>query len=350
MKNKIIALQIILIVLVGCSSNTADAPTPIEATTPVHVMHLSNDSFPITVDYLGTINADTIKKYSFKVSGKISELFVSEGDYISDNSTLASLETQDYSLSAENALSTFNQAKSAFNHAEKYYIANQELFKEQAISEYQFDTVKTEYEVAKATFESARTAYVNSTNQLSETTLKSDFDGYVLDVLYKVGENIQAGHPIILASNDIPTVSIGIIPDDIKTIKEGMIAKVMVNDDQIDGEISSISKLPDSNTRTYTATIEIKDDYFVIGQFAEVSIIIGQESGISIPITSVRSDGQSYVYIVENNIAVKKYIDTKIVLNDYVIVSGLDEGDQLIISGINNIKNMSKISIMNDGE
>jgi len=348
MKRNIIILSICLLTIVSYGCSSSEIEENIVKAIPVTTQTVQIQDCNSTLDYLGTIEADIVKKYSFEVSGKIDSIYVETGEEITNNKILAVLESEDYSLSVDSARATFNKAKSSFEYAEKYYIANKQLYDEGAISEFKFDSVKTEYEVALSTFDSAKTLYANSTNQLESTTLTADFSGFVLDILYEEGELVSSGYPVIIASNNIPKVTIGLPPDDINKINEDMNVLITIDNKEFKGKIDSISKLPDINTRTYTATISFDSDNFTIGQFAEVSIIIGTDTGILIPISSIKSDSRSYVYIVDsNNKATRKYIELGKIVNEMVLVEGLSVNDNIITSNLDIITDSDIVKIMN---
>ena len=348
MKKHIIILSICLLTFLSYGCTTPIVEENAARVIPVTTHIVQTQDCNVTLDYLGTIEADIVKKYSFEVSGKIDNIYVETGDEITNNKILAVLESDDYSLSVDSAIATFNKAKSSFEYAEKYYNVNKELYDEGAISEYQFDSIKTEYKIALSSFNSAKTLYANSANQLESTSLTADFSGYVLDVLYEEGELVSSGYPVVIASNNIPKVSIGLPPDDVNKIKEDMDVVIKIDDKEFDGKIDNISKLPDMNTRTYTATISFDFDNFTIGQFAEVSIIIAKDTGILIPISSIKSDNQSYVYVVgSDNTVIKKYVELGKIVNDMVLVVGLDVNDNIITSNLDIISDTDIVKIMN---
>lgn len=50
---------------------------------PVRAMEIKEETYPITLDYIGTINTEEIKNISFKIPGKVEKINVSEGDFVS---------------------------------------------------------------------------------------------------------------------------------------------------------------------------------------------------------------------------------------------------------------------------
>ena len=72
---------------------------------------------------------------------------------------------------------------------------------------------------------------------------------------------------------------------------------------------------------------------------------MGESKGIWIPVKSVLSDGESFVYVVENERAFKKTIEPVFINDGLMEVSGLEKGELVVTSGTKNISDGFKVTI-----
>jgi len=119
-------------------------------------------------------------------------------------------------------------------------------------------------------------------------------------------------------------------------------------DEEFIGKIEKLSSSIDALTGTFQAKIVIpnKKHKLKSGSFAEIRIVIDMKKGIVIPVESVvnfESD-KPYVYKIVNDTAKKVYIQKGIVEGDKVeVTKGLKEGDKIIVTGVEIVKDGSKV-------
>lgn len=219
--NRIMAIIILLTVFfVGCGNN-------------------SNEG-----DIWGRADAKEIDINS-KISGRIVELLVEEGQHVTKGQIIAKVDARDLNaqsanaqagiaaLEAQTALQTGTtqaavaQAKAALDSAQANlnmaladYERYDQLLQEGAVSRQVYDTYKTKYEVAKASFAQAQQGVeaanynlkvndvnMEKTNQakaslrqvnvnLDETIIRAPFDGVITKKYVEVGSMLSTGTPV----------------------------------------------------------------------------------------------------------------------------------------------------------
>uniref|UniRef100_UPI0040483091 efflux RND transporter periplasmic adaptor subunit n=1 Tax=Mariniflexile sp. TaxID=1979402 RepID=UPI0040483091 len=120
------------------------------------------------------------------------------------------------------------------------------------------------------------------------------------------------------------------------------------------GKVSNISVKADAS-RKFKVTIEVentKDHQLRAGLFAEVhfnGLEANEIEATVIPREAIVGSIQSpSVYVVENNKAILKKIETGAVIGgDVVILSGLNKGEQVVTKGIINLTNNTEVKITN---
>ena len=334
--------------LTGCSSQPTDI-TPVEITRTVTVSSITEQSKSVKLEYLGVIGSGEFKKYSFKVPGKLAHLNVHKGEAIQQGKLLADLDQTDLSLALRNSEITLSQAEQVYQDAESQYTKYQELVKAGAMAQIDLDKAKLDMDVKESNYQKAQIEVEAKKNALADTKLYSDMTGYVIDILYKEGENLAAGYPVIVVRNQEQVINVGLDQADAAKIKLGTQAVGKVGSFTGEGKVTRIDQVPDTETRTYNIEIkltkEIPVQSYLIGAAADVSLAVGAEKGIWIPISTVMNDGEDYVFIVQSDRAVKKNISLKNSQGFSVRVEGLNPGDNLVTSGMKELSEGMRVTI-----
>ncbi len=217
MKNKkifviggiVLVLLIVLAVTMGGGGEEELKVSAKEATTA---------SITEIVTANGKIQPALDVKISSDVSGEITELLVVEGQQVKAGDLLlkikpdlyqAALSRADASLNSSLAQSAntnarLNQARAQFANAEKIYSRQQELFKQKAISQADYDQAIQTYEVAKAevvaaeqsakaseyTIRSAQASKKEAADQLNRTMIYAPKSGTISNLSVEQGERV----------------------------------------------------------------------------------------------------------------------------------------------------------------
>lgn len=415
-KQIVIAFMVCTVLLVGCVSNPQEESVS-EVAKPVRTMKLSEETKNQTIRYTGNVVIKDTKTFAFKTSGKITDVIVEKGKWIKVGEALAKLDTTDLEFARQAAEGkvqaaasqyekavngatpedieqlriNLSKAEDAFQYTDDLYRRMEELFSAGAISENERDKVKLERDVRENDRNQARVALQTALNgtrpediamananlsmaqtdlsykqtQINDATLFSDMEGYVAEIIQKEGTFVSAGYPVIALRGDAKIIKTGIARQDIDKIRSGGAVDILVGEQVIPGIISHISDIPDEYTRTYE--IEITPDEsggLSIGSIVELDIIVGIEKGIWIPISAILSEGQDYVYLVEEHSeisgdkndekenfakrAMKKEVIVESTKGTDAKVRGLSPSQELIVEGMRSIKENQPVTMIGE--
>lgn len=203
-----------------------------------------------TVSANGKIQPAKDIKISPYISGEVVELYVKEGDYVNKGEKLAIIDPELYLRAYEkteaslntakanraNAKARLAQSKSQFIKAELDFKRSKTLWEKNVISDSDYESAKSSYDVAKADVDAAEESYkssqfqVNSANaslkeakeNLNRTTIYAPNDGTVSKLNVEVGERVtgasqfSAGTEIMRIANlDILEVNVEVNENDI---------------------------------------------------------------------------------------------------------------------------------------
>jgi len=156
---------------------------------------------------------------------------------------------------------------------------------------------------------------------------------------------------------DTVIVTVDVIERDISKVKLGQKTHVRVDaypQEEFTGKITSINPAIDLMSRTAAVEITIPnlDHRLKSGMFAQVEIIIQERpQAILIPSYSILESGeQKAVYIVENGKAFSRIVEIGNYQADSVeVISGLKSGDTLIVSGQHSLSENKIVNIVEGG-
>jgi len=260
----------------------------------VKVMTLKREDLDLVLSYIGNIKAkDEINVFS-KVTGKLAEYTLNEGDKVEKGQTIALVDRDETGL--------------------KYELA------------------RVESPISGIL---GKTLLDKGANILPSAGLSS---GTALAIVVNMEE--------MIVRLDIPEA-------DIPYVKKGLKSLLKVDaypEENFQGEVTKVSEVVDPATRTLPIEITIPnpDHRLKSGMFARIRIIASQlkERLVILQDGLVQELGVSYVFVVEDHTAKKKKVTLGVKEDNKVeILEGLKEGQKVIIFGQQGLKDGSSVEI-----
>ncbi len=335
---------ILLVTVTGCSKDETVLSEQIRA---VKVQKVQISEKPVKLNYVGTLDAKEIIKYSFKSGGQIGRVFVKEGDQVNQGDKLLELNKTDIAFQVSS--SRLNMIKAEDSHAilQSNLGRMSALYDEGAISKSQYEQVKLEADIAENNALQAKNNYEYQLSLERDATIYAEQDGMVVSIMSEEKERVNQSAPVIAVRSIEEVVNIGIPQQDLVNIQIGAKAEIDIDGQKTEGIISNLANAPDQYTRTYKAEVTVQGHDYRIGSIAKAAIDIGQESGIWIPITTVLSDGgEDYVYTVKDSRAFKRTIAILKQSENKILVKGLKSGESLTTSGMKNLEDGARVKIV----
>ena len=346
----LLGVLVLSIILTGCSGQAA--VTGAEKEKLVQVQEAKEETYPVQLSYTGLTSPGELRKYSFKISGKLQDIAVEKGAYVKAGQRLASLDTTEYGLAVEASRLNVIKAEKAYNDALDSYQKCEQLYAAGAIAENDLIKAKLNLDVQEATLEQAKLELQAKQIQLNDAQLYADMEGYVVDILFQKSEIVAAGYPVVVIRSPEQKVSVGLSQSDVHKVKVGDAVKVTVNGKTASGKVERLDAVPDEQTRTYNAEILITEPYpadsFFLGATAEVKFAQGETTGIWVPLACILNDGEDYLFVVQDGRAVKRNITILDVQGFKVRIEGLNAGEQYVISGMKTLKESNKVKIQSE--
>lgn len=317
-------LSVLLLASCGGKSKTEDK----QEVKRVRVETLKQMDINQQVVYAGTVEPFEQAFISSSTPVRINKIYKEVGDEVRKGDLLVQMDA-----------SNFRQAKTQLENLEKEHSRLDTLYKIGSISQQQLDQMTTQLEVARTSFE----------NLNENTQLRSPINGVVTGRYFENGEMFSmsptaAGRAAILTVMDINPVKVIInVPGDYfvmvnKDIKVSLELDVY-KDQTFDGSLHIKYPTIDPATRTFSVELKFPNPDLALrpGMFGRVTMVLGDAERVMVPDRAVmRQTGvnERFVFVVENNKAVRKPIETgRLVGNNLEVLKGLSAGEKVVVAG-----------------
>lgn len=170
----------------------------------------------------------------------------------------------------------------------------------------------------------------------------ADKDGIITSVDVVKGATTGPGMTLFtIASTDSIKVTVPLSKKDMETVSLGQTATVTLLDHEYTGKVTYISKIATTTATGATSieaevTIQNPDENIILGLDAKVVIHTASvEDVMSVPNLAINVDTEgTFVYAVEDNLVVKKYVETGVSdVDNCEILSGID-ADTMVITNV----------------
>jgi RND family efflux transporter MFP subunit len=211
------------------------------------------------------------------------------------------------------------------------------------------------YMSAQAQWKQAQAQSSVQGNQSGYTRLLADGAGIVTAIEASAGQVVAAGQPVVRLALDGPRDVVFSVPEDkLGLLKTGDKIKVRqwVDGQVLEAVVRDVSASADAVTRTFVAKATLsKDANPVLGSTVTVNLALRQNVAktIKLPTSALRMDGgATSVWVLDPNTMTVKSQAIEVNTadgNDAVVTSGLQNGDQVVLSGVHVLTAGQKVSV-----
>ncbi|MBD1426370.1 efflux RND transporter periplasmic adaptor subunit [Sphingobacterium arenae] len=338
---------------------------------PVHSVDTSS---AVTVkDYLGTIEGKVNVEIRPQVEGILQEIYVDEGQFVEKGQRLFKIDASVYQEGLNNAVANQNVAKAKLENAKLEVERLRPLVENDVISEVRLRKVMSDYDVAKASLDQAAAEVRNAEISKEFTILTAPVSGYIGRIPKRIGNLVTKGdkEPMTVLS-DVQEVYVYFSmnesdflyfsklkarEDSLRGIKNSKNRLVFPEADLIlaDGEryrekgiVDAIDGQVDRTTGAISlrASFPNEDNILRNGSTGTLKISETKKGVIQIPQVATSSlQDRTFVYTLnDNNQVERRSIKIEGTSKDNYIVSGLNIGDRVLLSGIDKITDGSVVT------
>ena len=356
---RLLAIAIVSSGLAACGGSEPPPPPP-----PPAVEYEIAGTQPITASYefVARTRAKEDTDIQSRVTGTITERNFAEGQAVEEGSLLFKIDPRPYQAALASANAELSRAESAITVANRNLNRGEELVDDGYISDAEMDKLRNELDSARAARESARAAVDSATIDLGFTEIRAPFTGVAGRSNLSIGDLVspQTGPLVSLVKQDPMLV-------DFDVNEQALVIRMQETQERaargqervgitprlrlvtgdlypLEGEIDYAANRVNASTGTVTITASFPnpDGMLIPGQFARITLQRGDaEQKLVVPQPAVLEDMQGrYVYVVTADDTVLRK-NLTLAQRDgvvWVVESGLDEGDKVIVNGIQKVR------------
>lgn len=359
----VVLCSAMMIAFTSCKEET----TTKRSSREYKAMILHATSRKLSSTYSATIRGKQDVDIRTKVQGYITDIRVKEGSIVRKDQTLFVIDQVPYQAALATAEANVNVAKAQVDAAELSAKSKEMLFEENIISDFDLRMARTTLASAKAQLAQAKANELTASNNLSYTLVKSPVDGVVGTLPFRVGTLVSPSDATPMTSvsdnsdmyvyfsmNESQVLSLKRQYGELESaLQELPMVELQLSDGTIyseKGRIEAISGIIDPTTGSVTlrAKFPNKNRLLLSGGSGTIILPHRQEGCVVIPQhATFEVQDKVYAYKVENGVAKAKIIGVFEISNgkEYIVESGLIEGDTIVVEGIGILRDDTPIKI-----
>lgn len=315
-----------------------------------------------------------------KITSRLVELSVEEGDRVKAGQVIARLEGEDVEASKEQAeanlkasLYNVEQAKAELKDATLSFQRNKELIARGFISQSDYDSAEARYKkdvaavaAAEAAVKTAKAALKGANVAIEYTLIRSPFDAVVLtkdadvgDIVTPLGAAANAKASVVtIADMGSLQVETDVSESNLHQVKIGQPCQIQLDalpDERFRGAVHMIVPTADRTKATVQVKIRFIDgDGRILPEMSAKVAFLSREvkKGEEKPRTAVYSsavvsrNGKQIVFLIKENRIVETPVTTGEVFGDMTeVLSGVKAGDRVAIKPLNKLRDGRRIRV-----
>lgn len=326
------------VMAVSCGNNnskTAEQPQAAEVRLPnVTIMAASYKDVPQSDVYTANVEAYAKNNIAPQSPSRIQKIYVEVGDFVRAGQIVAKMDEV-----------SLNQSKLSMANDSLEYSRIKKLYEQGGVSKSDFDAMELKYNVTRSQYQ----------NLLENTILRSPVSGVITARNYDQGD-MYGGSPIYVVEQITPVkLYVGISEMDYTRVKKN--DTVTLTADALPGKtftgrIARIYPTIDAATHTFTAEVNVANSDRLLrpGMYARVTVNFGSNHSIVVPddcVVKQQGSGVRSVFVLQADNTVKEIVVTlgRHFGTEYEILSGIAEGDKVVVKGQASLKNGSKVNV-----
>lgn len=326
------------VMAVSCGNNnskTAEQPQAAEVRLPnVTIMAASYKDVPQSDVYTANVEAYAKNNIAPQSPSRIQKIYVEVGDFVRAGQIVAKMDEV-----------SLNQSKLSMANDSLEYSRIKKLYEQGGVSKSDFDAMELKYNVTRSQYQ----------NLLENTILRSPVSGVITARNYDQGD-MYGGSPIYVVEQITPVkLYVGISEMDYTRVKKNDVVTLTADalpGKTFTGRIARIYPTIDAATHTFTAEVNVANNDRLLrpGMYARVTVNFGSNHSIVVPddcVVKQQGSGVRSVFVLQADNTVKEIVVTlgRHFGTEYEILSGVAEGDKVVVKGQASLKNGSKVNV-----
>jgi membrane fusion protein, multidrug efflux system len=336
----------------------------------VNTLVIEPKTIPAVFEYVGFAQSSHPVEIRARIEGYLDEISYTEGAFVKKGQRMFQLDPKPLEAALDNAKGILAQQEALLWNATRSFDRLQPLYEQKAASRRDLDDALSQKLAAAAAVQSAKAKIQEAELSLGYTSIHAPVDGLADESNYREGALINPGQTSLLTTvSVIDPIWINFSVSEGEVLKSGEevnkkqlempkdmnfeVEVILANDFTfpLKGRVSFSSPTIDPKTGTMSVRAVLPNPAGVIkpGQFLRVRILGAvRPDAILVPQRAVLESAKgTFVYIVGDGgkVEIRFVTAGDWYGNDWIITSGLKQGDQVIIDGVNKVHPGSLVEV-----
>lgn len=329
-------------------------PAYADDAVPVTVQVIKPQPIDIYAAYPGTVMPTEYVQVASRMSGYVENIRVHEGESVKKGDLLLTVNPTEVAAGVSQAKAQVAKAKAALATAEENYKRFKALFEEKAIPKQRFEQVELGYTAARNDYTAARAGLRQALTQVSYADVRAPFDGVIFSKKVSNGQLVGPGQTLMVFYNP-GQLEVDVQVDDLAYYQLKLGEQVPVQysgpnrvPQQSEATVQSMVVASDPQTHTHTVKLLLPASSQVEGgAYARVLIPVQRQPAIVVPKSAILiRAGITGVFVVNpDGVAEFRMVTLGEPQGEkMVVLSGLVDGDRLIVGGQGGLANGTKVN------
>ncbi len=366
-----VVLVLALCALSSCAKKAAEAPK--ETAVGVSTYIVEPQTIPINFEFVGIAQSSHMVQIWSRVEGYLEKIAYTEGGFVKEGDVLFQIDPRQFEAAVNEAKGNLDKEKAALTSALQAVERFKPLFEQKAASRKDLDDANSQQLAEEAAVAVYKARLEEAELNLGYATITSPISGLTTNSKYQEGTLINPASNGLLTTVSVVDpiwVVIGVSDYYFLTATEDVAKGILKIPENFNfdvsitladgaqypyhGKVSFVSPVfdPSSGTLSARAVFPNPDSMLKPGQFVRVTATgATRPNSISVPQQAVQQGTKSmFVYVIN---AQGKAEMRLVEVGDWyqqswIIKSGLVEGDEVIVEGVNKVSNGTLVEVITD--
>ncbi len=323
-----------------------DARAGARRTTVVDVQPVLRKTMPVTLDAVGTVEAELAVEVRAQVSGILKRAAFVEGQRVKTGDLLFEIEAGPFVAALEQAKAALARDRAQAENAKGQLERLAPLIDQGYVTRGEYDQARAAAAAAAATVAADAAAVAKAEIDLGYTRIHAPITGRTGNLLLKAGNLVSVNTSLVTINQTQPVLVRFTIPqqqlDTVRRYQKQNDITIEVHAEAAQSALLGSGKLVfvDNAVNTQTGTVLLKarlpnkDEALLPGQFVGVRAILAQEPNrVVLPEAALQTGQQGrFVYLMDDGKARLQPVTVERQVGDEVVVAqGLEGGETLIV-------------------
>jgi len=350
--NKSTIYLAVFFLVMTVTNSYSQAPPP----APVEVAEVQETVLNRPVSFVGSVIPLKRSLIASEVEGLVSNFPVDEGQLVNKGDVLVEFKTNTLKLNLAEADAAKREAASRYTLSKNNLKRIKDLYDKGIASIQELQDAEAERNAWNARLEQLKSQIEQNEYNLSVSSIKAPFSGYVVFKHTEVGQWVSEGGVVLeLIQTNKLKIIVDIPENYVGKLKSG--DRVIVEFDALPGTkieavVDTVVPQADSESRTFPVRIILdnKDNILKSGMVARASFLIGDEQPVKlVPKDAIiEFNNNKMVYVVDEGTAQPVPVSPGFSFEDMIQVNGqLTKGQQVVIRGNERLRPNQPVKIIN---